>query len=98
MLEGTRGAARTASLALRNCMGCHPTSEESLQRLRELHREALERGDECLSLLLAGVELYVRAGREFELLEIMRSRAEDMRDAVENTPSAEDLRRLYDRD
>jgi hypothetical protein len=78
-------------------MGCRPTSDESLDSLRKLYYEVAERNDECLSLLVAGVELYVRAGREFELLEIMRSHAEDMRDAVENTPSAEDLRRLYER-
>ena len=79
-------------------MGCRPTTNESLESLRKLYRETVERGDECLSLLLAGVELYIRAGREFELIEVMRSRAEDMRDAVENTPSADDLRRLYERD
>jgi len=79
-------------------MGCRPTTNESLESLRKLYRETVERGDECLALLLAGVELYTRAGREFELIEVMRSRAEDMRDAVENTPSADDLRRLYERD
>ena len=79
-------------------MACQPTTNESLESLRKLYHEAVQRGDECLSLLLAGVDLYIRAGREFELLEIMRSRAEDMRDAVENTPSADDLRRLYERD
>jgi hypothetical protein len=79
-------------------MGCRPTTNESLESLRRLYHEAVERGDDCLSLLLAGVELYIRAGREFELLEIMRSKAEDMRDAVENTPSADDLRRLYEQD
>jgi hypothetical protein len=79
-------------------MGCHPTSNQSLESLRKLYRDSVERGDECLSLLLAGVELYIRAGRELELLEIMRTRAEDMRDAVENTPSADDLRRLYERE
>jgi hypothetical protein len=79
-------------------MGCHPTSNQSLESLRKLYHDSVERGDECLSLLLAGVELYIRAGRELELLEIMRTRAEDMRDAVENTPSADDLRRLYERE
>jgi hypothetical protein len=79
-------------------MGCRPTTQESLESLRKLYHEAVQRGDECLSLLLAGIELYIRAGREFELIELMRSRAEDMRDAVENTPSADDLRRLYERD
>jgi hypothetical protein len=77
-------------------MACHPTSKESLEALRRLYHEAVERNDDCLSLLLAGVELYIRAGKEFELLEVMRNRAEDMRESVENTPSAEDLRRLYE--
>jgi len=77
-------------------MGCHPTSEQSLQALRDLYHTANERGDECLSLLLAGVELHIRAGRELELLQLMRERAEEMRDAVENTPTAADLRRLYE--
>jgi hypothetical protein len=63
-----------------------------------LHHDAVERDDECLSLLLAGVELYIRAGREFELLEVMRNRVEEMRDAVQNTPSAEDLRRMFEDD
>jgi len=56
------------------------------------------RGDECLSLLLAGVDLYVSVGREWELLEIMRNFAHDAEDMVKNTPSAADLKRLYERD
>jgi hypothetical protein len=79
-------------------MACRPTSKESLEELRNLHHEAGERGDDCFALLLAGVELYVRSGHELELLEMMRSRAEDMREAVENTPSADELRRLFERD
>jgi hypothetical protein len=79
-------------------MACRPTSKESLEELRKLHREAEARGDDCFALLLAGVELYVRSGHELELLEIMRSRAEDMREAVANTPSAEELRRLFEQD
>lgn len=58
---------------------------------------ASERGDQCLALLLAGVEFYLRAGREVELLQTMREQAEEMREAIVNTPSADDLRRLYQR-
>jgi hypothetical protein len=79
-------------------MACHPTSESSLDGLRKLQNDAAGRGDDCLSLLLAGVELYARAGRELELLELMRRSAEEMREAIENTPSAQDLRRLYEQD
>ena len=77
-------------------MACRPASPQSLESLRRLQVESAERGDDCLSLLLAGVELYVRAGREFELLETMRNNAEEMREAIENTPTAQDLRRLYE--
>ena len=49
-------------------------------------------------LLLAGVELYAVLGREFELLEIMRSFAHDMHQAVEGTPTALELEKLFDRD
>jgi hypothetical protein len=78
-------------------MACRPTSPESLDRLRTLQLEAASRGDDCLSLLLAGINLYVQAGRELELLAFMRHNAEQMREAIENTPSAQDLRRLYER-
>lgn len=78
-------------------MSCRPTSPESLDALRELQSEASARGDHCLALLLAGVDLYVRAGRELELLDTMRQHANDIRDAVENTPTADDLRRLFER-
>jgi hypothetical protein len=79
-------------------MSCRPTTTESLDGLRQLQRAAAERGDMCFSLLLAGVELYVRAGRDLELLETMRQHADDMRDAIENTPTADDLKRLYESD
>ncbi len=79
-------------------MACRPTTNESLEELRALCKRAAERGDECLSVLLAGIDLHVRAGREFELLNLMRDTVEDMREAVENTPSAQDLRRLYEQD
>jgi hypothetical protein len=77
-------------------MACQPTSPESLENLKQLQLDAASRGDDCLSLLLAGVHLYVQAGRELELLETMRNNAEEMREAIENTPSAQDLRRLYE--
>jgi hypothetical protein len=77
-------------------MACQPTSEESMRRLRDLRQHATEYGDECLSLLLSGIELYVCAGRELELLEIIRANAEEMREAIENTPSAQDLHRLFE--
>jgi hypothetical protein len=79
-------------------MGCHPPSPESVQALRKLRDTAAERGDDCLATLLAGVDLYVSLGREIELLEVMRSFAHEVREAVENTPSAEDLKRLYEMD
>ena len=79
-------------------MACRPPSPESLESLRRLQVEVADRGDQCLSLLLAGVELYVRAGRDYELFEHMRHSSEEMHEAVENTPSAQDLRRLYESD
>jgi hypothetical protein len=56
------------------------------------------RGDYCLAVLLAGVELYVSIGREWELLEVMRKFAHDAEDMVRNTPSAAELKRLYERE
>lgn len=79
-------------------MACEPASPESIRELRELRDRAVERGDECLATLLGGVDLFVALGRELEVLELMRRLALDVRDAVENTPTAEDLRRLYERD
>lgn len=79
-------------------MICHPPSPDSLRALRSLRDKAAQRGDDCLSALLAGVDLYVSLGREMELLEVMRSFAHEVREAVENTPSADDLRRLYEAD
>jgi hypothetical protein len=77
-------------------MSCRPATPESLDSLRELQQAAAQRGDRCLATLLAGVELYVRAGREMELLDLMRRNAEEMRDAVAGTPTADELRRLYE--
>lgn len=79
-------------------MSCHPPHPDSISSLHQLRDQVSERGDECLALLLAGVELYVSVGREWELLEIMRKFAHDAEEMVRNTPSASDLRRLYERD
>jgi len=79
-------------------MACHPSSDESLNDLTRLQQQCESRGDHCLSLLLSGVSLYVRLGRELELLEMMRDHAVDMRESVEGTPSAEQLRRLFEAD
>ena len=69
-----------------------------MERLRQARREIAERGDSRLALLLAGVELYAVLGREFDLLEIMRSFAHDMHQAVEGTPSARELEQLFERE
>jgi hypothetical protein len=66
--------------------------------LRQLRENVSRRGDECLSLLLAGIEMYVSIGREWELLEIMRKFAHDAEDMVRNTPTSAELRKLYDRE
>ncbi len=75
-----------------------PTSPESLELLRQTRHEITERGDSCLALLLAGVELYAALGREFDLLETMRSFAHDMHQAVEGTPTVRELEQLFERD
>ena len=49
-----------------------PPHPESLKALRRLREEVNQRGDEQLDLLLAGIEVYISIGREWELLEIMR--------------------------
>jgi hypothetical protein len=63
-----------------------------------LRDEVNQRGDKCLGLLLAGVEMYTSVGREQELLEIMRKFADDAEDMVRNTPTAAELQNLYERD
>jgi hypothetical protein len=63
--------------------------------LRKIRDTARERGDTSSSVILSGVELYVSLGREYELLEHMKHFAEGMRESVENTPSAEELRRMF---
>lgn len=77
-------------------MGCLPPHPESMTALRRLHDEVRERGDECLAMLLAGVEMYTAVGREWELLEVMRKFAHDAEDMVRNTPSADELKKLYE--
>ncbi len=79
-------------------MSCAPPSSDSLSALRRLRREVSQRGDECLALLLAGIELYIRVGRELELLETMRRFAQDAEEMVRNTPTAAELRELYERE
>ena len=69
-----------------------PESHEALRRLLD---EARKSGDHTFTVLLSGIDLYLALGREFELLEHMRHFAEEMRDSVENTPTAADLERLY---
>ena len=49
-------------------------------------------------MLLAGIDMYAAVGREWELLEIMRKFAHDAEEMVRNTPSAAELKRLFDRD
>jgi hypothetical protein len=79
-------------------MFCHPPHPDSLNDLRRVREQVSRRGDECLALLLSGLEMYVSVGREWELLEIMRKFARDAEDMVRNTPSAADLQRLYERE
>ena len=78
-------------------MACQPPHPDSILGLRELQREVRERGDECLAMLLAGIDLYIAIGREWELLEIMRKFAHDAEDMVRNTPSVAELKKLYER-
>jgi hypothetical protein len=79
-------------------VACKPPHPESLNGLRRLRDDARHRGDECLDLLLGGVELYLSVGREWELLEIMRNFAHDAEEMVRETPTAADLKKLYERE
>jgi hypothetical protein len=79
-------------------MSCQPPSPESIAALRNLRDDVERRGDRCLALLLAGVDLYASIGREFELLEIMRKFAHEAEHMVRNTPTAAELKKLYERD
>ena len=78
-------------------MECQPPHPESLTALRRLQEEVRQRGDECLALMLAGIDVYASVGREWELLEIMRKFAHDSEEMVQNTPSAAELKKLYER-
>ncbi len=79
-------------------MSWRPTNPESLDLLRQVRREIATRGDARLALLLAGVELYAVLGREFDLLDVMRTFAHEMHQAVEGTPSVRELEDLFERD
>jgi len=79
-------------------MVCQPPHPESLKELRRVREQIRQRGDECLAILLAGLELYTTIGREWELLEIMRKFAHDADEMVRNTPSAAELKKLYERE
>jgi hypothetical protein len=79
-------------------VSCQPPHPESLRQLRHLREEVRRAGDECLAMLLAGLEMYTAVGREYELLEVMRKFAHESEEMVRNTPSAEELRKLYERD
>ena len=76
-------------------MDCKSISQASISDLRRLSENARARGDDCLTVLLEGLEMYISLGREVELLELMRAFEREIRPAVEGTPSAEDLERLY---
>jgi len=79
-------------------MSWHPTDPESIELLRRLRYKIAELGDSRLALVLAGVELYATLGREYELLEVMRTFAHDMHEAVQGTPSAKELEELFNRE
>jgi hypothetical protein len=49
-------------------------------------------------MLLAGVDVYTAVGREWELLEIMRKFAHEAEEMVRDTPSAAELKKLYERE
>ena len=79
-------------------MPWRPSSPESLELLRKARHQIAEQGDGRLALLLAGVELYAVLGREYDLLEIMRSFAHEMHRAVEETPTVKELEQLFERE
>ena len=79
-------------------MVCQPPHPDSIDSLRRLQVEARQRGDDCLAMMLAGVEMYAAVGREWELLEVMRNFAHNAEEMVRNTPSAVDLKKLYERE
>ena len=79
-------------------MGCQPPHSESLNSLRKLQEEVAGCGDDCLAMLLAGLNAYVAVGREWELLDVMRKFAHDAQYMVANTPTADDLRKLFEQE
>jgi hypothetical protein len=79
-------------------MACNPPDPRSLANLRQLRDEVHQRGDRCLAMLLSGIELYTVSGHEWELLEIMRKFAHEADEMIRNTPTAAELRNLYERD
>jgi hypothetical protein len=79
-------------------MVCHPPHPDSIDGLRRLQVDVRQRGDDCLAMLLAGLEMYAAVGREWELLEVMRNFAHDAEEMVRNTPSAVELKKLYERE
>ena len=79
-------------------MTCQPPHPDSLMSLRRLREEVRERGDECLAMLLAGLEVYASVGLEWELLETMRTFAHEADEMVRNTPTAAELKRLFERE
>jgi hypothetical protein len=72
-------------------------NDQRLQDLEDLIAKARERGDEYFAVLLEGVRMYVSLGREIDLLEAMRDFEREVRPAVEGTPTADELHRLYNR-
>jgi hypothetical protein len=72
-------------------------NDQRLQDLEDLIAKARERDDECFAVLLEGLRMYVSLGREIDLLEAMRDFEREVRPAVEGTPTAADLHRLYNR-
>lgn len=78
-------------------MSWNPVTPESHAALRRLRDETRAAGDETFTVLLTGLDLYLALGREYELLEHMRHFAESMRESVENTPTAAELKRLYEK-
>ena len=79
-------------------MNCGSVSEVSLKDLGRLVKQARSRGEECVAVLLEGVEMFVSLGREVELLETMSQFEREIRPAVEGTPSPAELERLYSRE
>ena len=75
-----------------------PASTETLKALQTAAETAERNGDRVIALVLAGVRMYAELGREYELLNVMRQFASDMEQAVNNTPTADQLRALYARE